>query len=377
MTNVWKRIDWAKLWPQLLAPVAAVVIAAAVSSIFLVVSHKDPWLAFTSMGHYGTTPDVEVQVLNNATYFYIAAIASAIGFKMGLFNIGTEGQSQIGVFFAGTLATASFLGWMPGALRIAMMIVVAMAVGAAWALIAALLKTQRGVSEVISTLMLNAIAASVVSWLLNHVWGKQNKGAQIRTTGTLPKDAWMPSIPLIPGANSGVFGFIVIAAVLGVAYWFVLSRTRFGFDLRATGYNPSAATASGVNAKRMIIVAMLISGAVAGLIVLPDLLGDTHAYTQGFGGIGFTGISVALMGRNHPIGMALAALLWGFLAQSQQILDLNEIPNQIVQIMQSLALLAVVIAYEQANRIGQRAQQRRVGAATADQAPPATAEVTA
>jgi ABC-type uncharacterized transport system permease subunit len=377
VTKLWKRIDWAKLWPQLLAPVAALVIAAAISSIFLVLSHKDPWLAFTSMGQYGTTADVEVQILNNATYFYIAAIASAIGFKMGLFNIGTEGQSQIGVFFAGSLATASFLGWMPGSLRIIMMIVVAMVVGAVWALIAALLKTQRGVSEVISTLMLNAIAGSVITWLLNDVWGKQAKGAQIKTTGALPKDAWMPSIPLIPGASSGVFGFIVIAAVLGVVYWFVLSRTRFGFDLRATGYNPSAATASGVNANRMIIVAMLISGGVAGLILLPDLLGDTHAYAQGFGGIGFTGIAVALMGRNHPVGMALAALLWGFLAQSQQVLDLNDIPKQIVEIMQSLALLAVVIAYEQANRIGQRAQQRRVGAATADPTPSAAAGVAA
>jgi ABC-type uncharacterized transport system permease subunit len=239
------------------------------------------------------------------------------------------------------------------------------------------LKTRRGVSEVISTLMLNAIAGSVIAWLLNEVWGKQAKGAQIKTTGTLPKDSWMPSIPLIPGANSGVFGFIVIAIALGVAYWFVLSRTRFGFDLRATGYSPSAAAASGVKANRMIIVVMLISGGVAGLILLPDLLGDTHAYTQGFGGIGFTGIAVALMGRNHPVGMALAALLWGFLAQSQQVLDLNDIPKQIVLIMQSLAVLAVVIAYEQANRIGQRAQQRRVGAATADPAPSTTTEVTA
>jgi simple sugar transport system permease protein len=377
VTDLWKRIDWAKLWPQLIAPAAALVIAAAISSIFLLLSGKDPWLAFTSMGQYGTTPDVEVQILNNATYFYIAAVASAIGFKMGLFNIGTEGQSQIGVFFAGSLATASFLGWLPGALRIVMIIVVAMAVGALWALIAAVLKTRRGVSEVISTLMLNAIAGSVIAWLLNEVWGKQAKGAQIKTTGTLPKDSWMPSIPLIPGANSGVFGFIVIAVALGVAYWFVLSRTRFGFDLRATGYSPSAAAASGVKANRMIIVVMLISGAVAGLILLPDLLGDTHAYTQGFGGIGFTGIAVALMGRNHPVGMALAALLWGFLAQSQQVLDLNDIPKQIVLIMQSLAVLAVVIAYEQANRIGQRAQQRRVGAATADPAPSTTTEVTA
>jgi ABC-type uncharacterized transport system permease subunit len=363
VTSPSRRVDLGKLLPQLIAPVAALLLAMGISSIVLVISGKDPGLAFSEMLRYAQTPDSEVEILNKATYFYIAAVAVAIGFKMGLFNIGTDGQSRIGAFFAGSLAGASFMSWVPGPLRIVLVIVVAMVVAALWASIAALLKVSRGVSEVISTIMLNVIAGQLITWLLNDKWGVQAKGAQIKTTGVLPKDSWMPGLPLIAGANSQVFGFLVIAVLLGVGYWFGLSRTRLGFDLRATGYNPSAAVASGVDAKRMVITAMLLSGAIAGLINLPQLLGETHTYTEGFGGIGFTGIAVALLGRNHPIGMAVAALLWGFLARSQLILDLNDIPKEIVTIMQGVSVLAVVVAYELANRIGRRAQQRRVGAA--------------
>jgi simple sugar transport system permease protein len=227
----------------------------------------------------------------------------------------------------------------------------------------------RGVSEVISTLMLNPIGTLLVTWLLNDYWGVVGPGAQIKTTPILPKSAWMPSLPLIGGTNTEVLGFFAIAAVLGVVYWFMLSRSRFGFDLRATGWNPSAAVASGVDARRMVLYTMLISGAVAGLINLPRMLGETHTYTEGFASIGFTGIAVALLGRNHPIGMAVGAFLWGFLARSQIILDLDEIPKEIILIMQGVTVFAVVVAYELANRIGATAQQRRVGATAGDTAP--------
>ncbi|MEV4517275.1 ABC transporter permease [Dactylosporangium sp. NPDC049525] len=370
-----RRIDVAKLLPQLIAPVAALVIAAAISSVALLISDKDPLLAFQHMYEFGTMPDSQVEILNKASEYYIAAVAVAIGFKMGLFNIGVEGQSKVAAFFAGTLASASFMTWMPGSLRIVLIIVVAMIVGALWASIAALLKTQRGVSEVISTLMLNAIGGLVVTWLLNDHWGVTEPGAQIKTTGILPEDSWMPGLPIIAGTDQEVLGFLAVAVVLGAAYWFTINRTRFGFDLRATGYNPFAAVASGVNAKRMVITAMLISGAVAGLVNLPRMLGESHTYTEGFGGIGFTGLAVALLGRNHPVGMALGAILWGFLARSQLILDLDGIPKEIVLIMQGVAVLSVVIAYELAARIGRRAQQRRVGVATATAAPaPAVVE---
>jgi general nucleoside transport system permease protein len=376
MTNTLKRIDLGKLLPQLIAPIAALVLAAGISSIVLLISDKDPWMAFHDMWNYGLTPDSKVEILNKTTENYIAAVAVALGFKMGLFNIGADGQSRIGAFLAGSLAGASFMSWLPGPLRIVLIIVVAMVVGAGWAAIAALLKMYRGISEVISTLMLNSIAGFVVTWLLNNYWGVIAPGGQIKTTPILPQNSWMPSLPLVPGAQTEVLGFFAIAAVLGVFYWLTLSRTRFGFDLRATGFNPSAAVASGVDAKRMVLTTMLISGAVAGMINLPRMLGESHTYTEGFASIGFTGIAVALLGRNHPVGMALGAVLWGFLSRSQLILDLDGIPKEIVLIMQGVTVLAVVVAYELAHRIGARTQQRRVGAATATRTPGAGAPLT-
>jgi simple sugar transport system permease protein len=143
----------------------------------------------------------------------------------------------------------------------------------------------------------------------------------------------------------------------------LLGRTRFGFDLRATGLSETAAVASGVSVKKMVIRTMLISGGVAGLVGMPLLLGGSHAYAQDFPtGYGFSGIAIALLGRNNPIGIGIGALLWSFLEQSAQILDLEGVPKEIVTIMQGVTVLSVVIAYELVRRFSQAQQQRRVGA---------------
>jgi simple sugar transport system permease protein len=336
----------------------------------MIIINKSPGLAFSQMIDYGTQPDSLVDILNKATPYYLAAVAVAIGFRMGLFNIGVDGQYRLAALLAAAVGGASFLGWLPGPLRILLIILVAMVVGAAWAGIAGVLKVTRGVSEVISTIMLNAIGGGIVAYLLTT--GRlavQPKGSNLVSTPLLPKNSWMPDIPLIPGSSDSVYGFIVIAVLAGAGYWYLLGRTRFGFDLRATGWNPSAAVASGIDAKRMVVFTMLLSGAAAGLVGMPQLFGETHAFTQEFGGIGFTGIAIALLGRNRAVGMAAGALLWGFLDRSSQILDLNEIPKEIITIMQGTTVLAVVVAYELAARIGTRAQQRRVGAVAAE-APP-------
>jgi len=355
------RLDPAKILPQILAPIGALILAITVSSIALVISDKDPILAYTQMIEFASRPDTQVEILNKGTTYYLTAVGVAIGFRMGLFNIGVEGQLRLAAICAAALGGASFLSGAPGVLKIFLMIIVAMVVGAAWASIAAILKVTRGVSEVISTIMLNAIGLALVFYLLNEDrWAVKAEGSNSLSTPILSESSWMPSIRLIPDASNGVFGFLPIAVLVGVLYWFGLSRTRPGFDLRAAGFNPSAAVASGVDAKRMVIYAMVLSGAIAALGGIPQLLGEYHAFTQDFGGnLGFTAIAIALLGRNHPIGMAAAALLWGFLAQSQLILDLEQIPKEIVQIMQGTTVLAVVIAYELANRIGRRAQQKR------------------
>jgi general nucleoside transport system permease protein len=362
-----RRLDLWRVIPQVLAPVGAVVIAAAVSSVALLASGKDPLNAFSQMLSYGIQPDSIVSILDHATPYYLAAVAVAVGFRMNLFNIGVDGQYRLAGLLAAALGAASFLHWLPGVLRTLLMLIVAMAVGAAWAGVAGVLKVTRGVSEVIATIMLNTIGGAIVAYLLTtDRLGVQVTGSNIVATPLLPKDSWVSGLPLVPGSDGDVNGFIVVALIVGVAYWFVLGRTRFGFDLRASGLNPAAAVASGVDARRMVVYTMLLSGGLAGLVGMPQLLGESHAYTSDFGGLGFTGIGIALLGRNHPVGIAFASVLWAFLDRSSEILQLVDTPKEIVTIMQGITVLAVVVAYELAARISRRAQQRRVGAAVAE-----------
>ena len=363
------RFDLARVLPRLLAPVLALLVAFGISAAVLGFEGHSATDAFRQMFEYAKLSDSQVDIINRATFYYIAAVAVAIGFRMGLFNIGVDGQYRLATLVAAALGSASFVGWLPGALRIVLMVVAAMLVGAAWAAIAGVLKTTRGVSEVIATIMLNAIAGGLVAYLntTDH-WGVRPPGSNAVSTRLLPKNTWLPNMSLIGGTDAGVYAFSVVAVVVGVGYWLMLERTRFGFDLRATGYNPAAASASGVNAHRMVVTTMMISGAIAGLVGLPQLFGETHAFTDSVGGIGFTGVAIALLGRNSPIGMALGALLWAFLDRSSLILDLADIPREIVVIMQGSTVLAVVVAYELANRISRRMQQRRVGVATAEPA---------
>jgi simple sugar transport system permease protein len=156
-----------------------------------------------------------------------------------------------------------------------------------------------------------------------------------------------------------LYGFLPIAIVIGVLISVLLNRTRFGFDLKASGMSPSAARASGIDAKAMVLKTMLLSGAVAGLIGIPDLLGDTHAYTTDFtAGLGFLGIAVALLGRNRPGGIALGALLFAFLDRSLVPLQIANYPSSVVTIIQGTIVLAVVVANEIARRVARRTAER-------------------
>jgi len=239
--------------------------------------------------------------------------------------------------------------------------VAGMLVGAMWAGIAGLLRVTRGVSEVISTIMLNAIATAVVAYLLRKV-AVREEGSNIISTKPVPEGSRIPGIPFLGGE---VYGFIVVAVIVGIAYWLLINRTRFGFDLRAAGQSESAAVASGINVKKMILVTMLLSGAVAGLVGMPLLFGQDYAYGSTFqSGLGFAGIAIALLGRNHPIGIAIGALLFAFLDQQSNPLQiLLDVSPDIVKVTQGVIVLAVVIAYEVVRRYGVRLEQRQVAAA--------------
>jgi general nucleoside transport system permease protein len=239
-------------------------------------------------------------------------------------------------------------------------ILVGAAVGALWASVPALLKAYRGVHEVISSIMMNFIATGLIAFLISTDAFGVLQGNNISTDPIEPSGSF-PGISF--GASGTIFGFVFVAAALGLAYGFMLNRTRFGFELKASGESPTAAAAGGVDARRMVIVALLLSGAMAGLVGLPELLGRDYAYTltspQGYG---FTGIAVALLGRNHPVGIALGALLWAFLDKSALALDNVGVPREIVLIMQGSVVLSVIVAYEIVRRYELAAEQRRVAA---------------
>jgi simple sugar transport system permease protein len=246
-----------------------------------------------------------------------------------------------------------------------LILLVASATGAFWAGIPAVLKTTRGVSEVISSIMLNAISLGLSAFLLGR-WLRQPASETpvvgtrpIADSGRLPElNGVLRAIGLdIPDANR-VQSYIIVAALVGVAFYLLVWRSRFGFDLRASGANAEAAVASGVNANRMIITAMLLSGATAGLIALNNIMGQAGRFTDVsvVRGLGFTGIAIALLGRNNPIGIAFAALLWAFMDAVQTPLSNAELPKQITQIMQGITVLSVVIAYEVVRRIDARRQ---------------------
>ncbi|WP_326785888.1 MULTISPECIES: ABC transporter permease [unclassified Streptomyces] len=352
-----KKFDKERLLLGVAGPVIALVVAVALTSIVLLASGKNPIEPYTIMFQQATYSDIQVLIINQASLYYIAALAVAIGFRMNLFNIGVDGQYQLAAMMAAIVGAHVAL---PAVLQVPLLMVTAICTGAFWAGIAGVLKVTRGVSEVVATIMLNAIATSVIAYLwLPDVFGV--KLGNNNTTGEMHKSGWIPGFSM--GDAGEIYGLVVLAVVLGIGYWIVLNRTRFGFDLRASGASESAAAASGVDPKRMVLTAMLLSGGIAGLAGLPILLGDTHTYSLNFPtGIGFLGIGIALLGRNSPVGIAFASLLWAWLDKSSPELDFHGYDKEIAVIMQGLIVIAVVVSYEAVREWGLRRQQRRVGA---------------
>ncbi|MGW5412133.1 ABC transporter permease [Actinomadura geliboluensis] len=348
------------------APVLALLISLGITMILLRVTGADPISSIQSMIDYGTTENSIVDIVNRATRYYLSAVAVAIGFRMALLNIGVDGQYRIAAFLAAALGGAITL---PAPFGQLLVIVAAMVVGGLWAAIAGVLKVTRGVSEVLSTIMLNAIATGVIAYLLNDKRlaevrpGSNNVAtAQIPESGRVgPLNGFLSSLGIdLPG---DVYGLLPLAVLVGIVFWVVINYTRFGFDLKVSGLSASAAQASGVNARRMIVYTMIASGVVAGLIGMPELLGASYEYSLNFpAGLGFTGITVALLGRNHPAGIALAALLFAFLDQTSDVLQEVDVPKEIVGVMQGVVVLTVVIVYELVRRWEIRLQQRAVAA---------------
>jgi ABC-type uncharacterized transport system permease subunit len=350
MTDVLRKVGM-----TLLAPVSAIVVAMIISSALIAVSGGSATDFLTVIF---SVPDhrLIVNMVNQSGLIYMSGLAAAIGFRMNLFNIGVEGQYRVASYGAATLAGAAIF---PGVLNIIIPILFAIVLGAAWAGIAGLLKVTRGVSEVISTIMLNAIAITMTGYLLNK-YG-QHVGNGVRTT-PIPSSSHLGGLTPFAKADGPIWTLTILAVLLGVGFWVLLNRTRFGFDLRATGLSQTAAVASGVKVGRMVVYSMLLSGAIAGLIWIPAFYGAAYSYGTTFqAGLGFTGIAVALLGRNQPVGIVFGAVLFAFLnEQANRLTFETDVSVNVVQITQGIIVLSVVVAYEVVRRYRIRLEERAV-----------------
>ena len=296
-------------------------------------------------GTWGTPYGIG-QVLFKATPLIFTGLAFEVAFRAGLFNIGGEGQ----------LAFASLLvGWVgarlpagtPWIVAVPVCVAVAIAAGAFVALVPALMRARLGVHEIISTIMLNRIVDGIVPYALVALLG----ASSLRTADLVPGAGLMKldrAIPALNGsASSLAFPFAVIAAFLVDAG---LRRTRAGREMRWTGQNAEACRAEGIDVPLRLTQAMLLSGALAGLAMSATVLGYKGYYELGLGaGTGFAGIAVALLGRGHPLGMVLAAVLFGTLAQAGLAINAH-VPKEAMDVLTAAAIVLVAVA----NRMGER-----------------------
>ena len=342
------RAGWQRLGFTALSSIVAVIVAFILGGVLLQLTGHNPFTIYGQMFDYGTQSPQLLDAAKRAGPLILSGCAVAIGFKMNLFNIGIEGQYRVAMLAAAVVGSAIVL---PGPLQIVLIFAVAMMAGAAWAWIAAVLKVRRGVNEVISTIMLNAVAIGFTAFLYN-TWFRFEKidASTGRTsldvkTKPIPQNGWLRNF--VTSGSAGLSWYFVIALLVAFAVWLLVFRTTFGFQLRSSGLNPVAAQTAGIESRKMIVRSMLISGALAGLVGLQALMVDEHSYRPGLAtGLGFTGIAVALLGRNHPGGIVIAALLFGFLQASSGILQIQDVPKSIVDIIQGVVVLSVVIVNE-------------------------------
>lgn len=328
-----------------LLPVAGLLAALLFSGLVVKLVGESPWAALQlfAAGAFGSQESVGY-TLYYATSYVFTGLAVAVAYQAGLFNIGAEGQAYIGGLGSGLVCLG--LGGWPFYVVLPLAVAAGAVFGAAWAFVPGWLQAKRGSHVVITTIMFNFIAAAVMTYLLVNVLIEP--GQQSPETREFAANATMPAMSVLLAGIGIAFtdtplnlAFVfALAAAAGV--WVFVWRTRWGFALRVAGENPAAAVYAGIRPSRVTIGAMLLSGALAGCLGLNELMGAQHRILIDFpGGAGFVGIAVALMGRNHPLGIVLAAVLFGALTQggSQLSFDMPKINRDMVVVIQGLVIL--------------------------------------
>jgi len=355
-----------------LPAVTAVLVSLVILAGVLALLGVDPVTALNAIFDFGRTPRARSNQarawIGQTVPLFLAGLAVSVGFRMNLFNIGVEGQYRMAALAAAAAGAAVTL---PAPLHVTFVLAVAMLAGAAYAAVPAVLKVTRGVNEVITTIMLNSIAVALAAYLLRRFFRDPDLPPNANpSTSKIPESGRVPGLDGLLEAfgmqapSRPVNGFLVLAVVIGLVVAVLLRSSRFGFELRASGLNLGAARAGGIRADGMVVRAMLLSGALAGLIGMPQLLGENYSYGAQFtAGLGFSGIAVALLGRNHPGGIAAAAALFGFLDRAGPSLQRAEIPPSVVTIAQGVIVLAVVVVDQVGRSLLRRAEEDRAGRA--------------
>lgn len=354
------RGRWSRLALEAAVPVVAVLCAALIGALVIAAIGKDPVRAYATMVRFSFRRlDSVAVILFRATPLIFSGLAVAVGFRAGLFNIGVEGQYFIGAV-AASVAGFALKGLAP-AIHLPLAIAAALLGGLAWAWLPAWLKTRRGVHEVITTIMLNYIAYSLVHYFISDLFLDRSQttlrglgSPRVRMPGIaaaarIPplRDALAPLGVDLP-AHVHLNWLFPLGLLLCAAFVLYIWRSPGGYELRAVGHNPAAARAAGIEPERVQARAFLLSGALAGLVGLNHLLGYEGYLDIDFPkNLGFTGIAVALLGKNHPFGIVAAALLFGFLDRGAEgVQALEGIPMDSIVILQAVLILALVVAAE-------------------------------
>ena len=333
----------------LLAPLAAVLLSLVAGGVLIAAVGQSPIEVYGLLVQQALGTGYGVgQTLFKATPLVFAGLAVALAFRAGLFNVGVEGQMYLGGFAAALVGAHVAL---PAPLLLPLAMLAAGLAGAAWGAIPGALKARFGSHEVINTIMLNFIAFALVTW-----WGRALFVPATVRTREIAEAAWVARLDvLLPWLKGSPANFtLVLGLALALALGVFLFRTRRGYEWRVLGLNPGAAEYAGVRTGVAHVQAFAVSGALAGLGGTSFVLGYKHWFEMDFtAGAGFMGIAVALIGRNHPVGVLVAALFFGMLAYGGLVVN-QRVPSDLVNVLRALVILFAISAYALLDRWARR-----------------------
>ncbi len=291
-----------KYTKELVSTLIIIIVTFLIAAVLIIVAKYDPGMALQSFfyGIFGSLHGF-AEIMVRATPLILAGLGVSVAFSTGFFNIGAEGQLYMGAI--AITCVGVFLPPMPAMLHIAIAIIAGFLLGGIWAVIPGFLKAKYGVSEIITTIMFNYIAINIVGILVRTVL--KNTESALPYSPVMPKSLSF-SLLLYPTRLHGGFILAIVSAVL---IYIIMKKTTIGYELRVIGFNKRAGTCSGISVYKNIVLASLISGGLAGLAGVSEIAGVHHRLLEGISpGYGYIAIIVALMGRNHPLGVIISAI---------------------------------------------------------------------